>query len=153
METGKAVAFILLGLAGLMLGGYWIVEGAVYVSRSLGISESVIGLTIVAVGTSLPELATSVVAARKGNADIAVGNVVGSNIFNIFFYPGDRLDDPPATVFHAQQSGYRRGDIGQPAAVSFHVHRPAKTGRSMGGGAFFVDLQHYIGTLTMTAKG
>jgi cation:H+ antiporter len=85
MRTGKSVLFIFLGLAGLALGGDLIVRGAVHAAAALGMSESVVGLTIVAVGTSLPELATSAVAAAKKNVEIAVGNVVGSNIFNIFF--------------------------------------------------------------------
>lgn len=76
------------GLAALTLGGHWIVEGAVTIATGFGLSEEVVGLSIVAVGTSLPELATSAVAATKKNADIAVGNVVGSNIFNIFFVLG-----------------------------------------------------------------
>ena len=80
--------FIGLGLAGLVGGGWMIVHGAVAIARQLDINEAIIGLTVVAVGTSLPELATSAVAARKGNADIAVGNVVGSNIFNILFILG-----------------------------------------------------------------
>ena len=88
VSLGKSALFILLGLAGLVFGGKWIVEGAVAFARNLGVSESLIGLTIVAAGTSLPELATSVVAARKGQMDIAIGNVVGSNIFNIFFILG-----------------------------------------------------------------
>ena len=76
------------GLGGLALGGRWIVEGAASVAIRLGMSEAVVGLTIVAVGTSLPELATSAVAVRKGNVEIAIGNVVGSNIFNIFLVLG-----------------------------------------------------------------
>ncbi len=84
----KSVLFIVLGLVGLTLGGKWIVDGAVGIATKLGMSESLVGLTIVAVGTSLPELATSAVAAYKRNTDIAVGNVVGSNIFNIFFILG-----------------------------------------------------------------
>lgn len=76
------------GLAGLVLGGKWIVDGAVAIAMRIGMSEVVVGLTIVAVGTSLPELATSAVAVRRGNIEIAVGNVVGSNIFNIFFVLG-----------------------------------------------------------------
>lgn len=79
---------ILAGLAGLIIGGHWIVTGAVAIAKTLGLSESLVGLTVVAVGTSLPELATSVVAAYRKNVDIAVGNVVGSNIFNIFFVLG-----------------------------------------------------------------
>ena len=79
----KNLGFIVLGLAGLMLGSNWLVSSAVTIAESLGVSELVIGLTIVAAGTSMPEVATSVVAAIKGERDIAVGNVVGSNIFNI----------------------------------------------------------------------
>ena len=76
------------GLIGLCLGGRWIVGGAVTIASQIGLSESVVGLSIVAVGTSLPELATSTLAAHKGRANIAVGNIVGSNIFNIFFVLG-----------------------------------------------------------------
>jgi len=76
------------GLICLTLGGKWVVDSAIAIAKTLGISESLIGLTIVAIGTSLPELATSAVAAYKKNADIAVGNIVGSNIFNIFWILG-----------------------------------------------------------------
>jgi cation:H+ antiporter len=85
---GKSLLLVILGLIGLSLGGKWIVDGAVHLATRLGMSQSLIGLTIVAVGTSLPELATSAVAAHKKNVEIAVGNVVGSNIFNIFFVLG-----------------------------------------------------------------
>jgi len=84
----KSIIYILLGLAALVIGGQWIVDGAIQIAMIFGISQSLIGLTIVAVGTSLPELATSAVAAYKKNVDIAVGNVVGSNIFNIFWILG-----------------------------------------------------------------
>ena len=84
----KCVVLILAGLVGLVVGGEMIVKTAVAIARYCGVAESVIGLTIVALGTSLPELATSVVAAFKHNNDIAIGNVVGSNIFNVFFILG-----------------------------------------------------------------
>jgi cation:H+ antiporter len=84
----KISLLILGGLAGLVLGGKLVVDNAVAMAQSLGVSEKIIGLTIVAAGTSLPELATSVVAAMKKNADIAIGNIVGSNIFNIFLILG-----------------------------------------------------------------
>jgi len=84
----KSTVFIVLGLAGLTLGGKWIVDGAVHIASSLGVSQALIGVTVVAIGTSLPELATSAVAAFRKNADIAVGNVVGSCIFNIFLVLG-----------------------------------------------------------------
>ena len=76
------------GLAGLIGGGQLFVEGASGIARSLGVSESIIGLTLVAGGTSLPELATSITAALKKNSGIAIGNVIGSNLFNIFFVLG-----------------------------------------------------------------
>lgn len=83
-----SAGLVLLGLVGLVVGGQWIVGGATTIATAFGLSDALIGLTIVAVGTSLPELATSAVAAYKKNSDIAVGNVVGSNIFNIFFILG-----------------------------------------------------------------
>lgn len=88
MSWFKALIFIVLGLTGLVLGGEWFVKGASGIALALGVSEAVVGLTIVAVGSSLPELATSVSAALKGNPDIALGNVIGSNIFNVFFVLG-----------------------------------------------------------------
>jgi len=86
--TGQAVLWILVGLGGLILGGKLIVDNAVELAINFGLSERVIGLTIVSIGTSMPELATSVAAVRKKKLDIAIGNVVGSNIFNIFFILG-----------------------------------------------------------------
>lgn len=83
-----SVAMIVAGLAMLVFGGKFLVDAAVVIARHFGVTERVIGLTIVAAGTSLPELATSMVAAYKKNADIAVGNIVGSNIFNIFLILG-----------------------------------------------------------------
>lgn len=84
----KSVGLILVGLVALVLGGKWIVDGAVEIATQLGMSQAVIGLTIVAVGTSLPELAASAVAVYKGNTDLAIGNVIGSNIFNTFWILG-----------------------------------------------------------------
>jgi cation:H+ antiporter len=82
-EWLKNLSLIVVGIGGLVLGSKWLVDGAVEIATHFGVSELIIGLTIVSVGTSLPEVATSVVAALKGERDIAVGNVVGSNIFNI----------------------------------------------------------------------
>lgn len=84
----KAILFIIVGLAGLIYGGKLIVDHAIALATILGVSERVIALTIVSIGTSLPELATSVVAVKKREVDIAIGNIVGSNIFNIFFVLG-----------------------------------------------------------------
>lgn len=87
-KTVTAVFFIIIGLAGLIVGGQLIVSSATSIAQQIGLSERVIGLTIVSIGTSLPELATSIVAVKKKNVDIAIGNVVGSNIFNVFFVLG-----------------------------------------------------------------
>ena len=87
-STLKIWVLIFLGLAGLVGGGKLVVDNAVAMAQSLGVSEKIIGLTIVAAGTSLPELATSVVAAMRKNTDIAIGNIIGSNIFNIFLILG-----------------------------------------------------------------
>ncbi|MDD3966244.1 MAG: calcium/sodium antiporter [Candidatus Marinimicrobia bacterium] len=84
----KIALLILAGLGGLMLGGRLVVDQAQALARALGVSEKIIALTIVAMGTSLPELATSLLAAIKKNNDIAIGNIIGSNIFNIFLILG-----------------------------------------------------------------
>lgn len=84
----RMIIFIILGLAGLVIGGKLVLNNAVELAKAMGISEKVIGLTIIAAGTSLPELATSVVAAYRKNADIAVGNIIGSNIFNLLLIGG-----------------------------------------------------------------
>ena len=83
MSMKKAILFTILGIVGIIIGSNLVVENASAVARTIGISESMVALTIVALGTSLPELVTSVTATRKGEYDIAIGNVVGSNIFNI----------------------------------------------------------------------
>lgn len=88
MSKGRMALLIAVGLAGLIMGGKLTVTHAVTLAEHWGMSEKLIGLTVVAIGTSLPELATSVVAAFKKNTDIAVGNVIGSNIFNILFILG-----------------------------------------------------------------
>ncbi len=99
-ETGNPLINILLiaiGIIGLKIGGDLVVENAEKIARTFKISEKIIGLTIVAIGTSLPELVTSVTAAMKGNSDIAIGNIIGSNIFNILFIIGTSAIITPMT--------------------------------------------------------
>ena len=86
--VAKAVIAVILGLVGLVFGAHILVDGATIVARTMGISEAVIGLTIVAIGTSLPELTTSLVAARNNHGDVAMGNIIGSNLFNILAIMG-----------------------------------------------------------------
>lgn len=87
-SVGFNVGLVIVGIVGLVIGGRFIVEGATGIAKSYGVPEEIIGLTIVAVGTSLPELATSIIAARHNMPDIAIGNVVGSNIFNVLSVVG-----------------------------------------------------------------
>ena len=98
MSSLRIALFIVLGLVALIGGGKLFVEGACGIARAVGVSEAVIGLTLVAGGTSLPELATSIVAARKGQNGLAIGNVLGSNIFNIFFILGVCASVKPLAV-------------------------------------------------------
>lgn len=88
MPLWKAIGMFMVGIAGLVFGGDWMVDGASGIASMLGVSDAIIAVTIVAAGTSFPELMTSVVAARKGDTDMAMGNVVGSNIMNILLILG-----------------------------------------------------------------
>lgn len=94
MSLPKSILFTALGIVAIVLGSNFVVDSASYIAKTIGISERIIGLTIIAIGTSLPELVTSVMATKKGEYDIAIGNVVGSNIFNIGMVVG-----LPVTLF------------------------------------------------------
>ena len=93
-----AILLFIGGLAALVFGGKWLVEGAIEIATAAGVSETVIGLTVVAIGTSLPELAASVAAAWRGKPGLAIGNVVGSNIYNIFLIGGATMLMAPAAL-------------------------------------------------------
>lgn len=88
LPTWKSLIFIIVGMIAIKFGGDFVVDGASSIASSMGLSQTLIGLTIVAMGTSLPELVTSLVAAKKGEVDMALGNVIGSDIFNILFVLG-----------------------------------------------------------------
>jgi cation:H+ antiporter len=125
-KIGIIILLIILGLAGLVLGGKLVLDNAVELALELGMSEKLIGLTIVAAGTSLPELATSVVAAVKKNNDIAVGNIIGSNIFNVLFIlPASSFIQP--LIYN---SGFNR-DIGVIAGGTVVLFIAMYTGRRM----------------------
>lgn len=131
MPMWKSILILVVGLAGIVIGGDMSVEGAKEIARAFGLSEALIGLTIVAIGTSLPELVTSIVAAKKGESDIAVGNVIGSNIFNVVFILGTS-----ATILPMNVSSTYLYDIGMLIGVMVITYIPiAKTrrvGRPMG---------------------
>lgn len=147
------VLLVLAGLGMLVLGADWLVDAAVAVARAFGVSDLVIGLTVVAIGTSMPEIATSLVAALKGERDIAVGNVVGSNVFNIFAVLGvaglvSREGLPVSEVA-------RNFDLWVMLAVAFACLPIAITGREIArweGGAFLLYYAAYTAYLVLSAQ-
>ncbi len=126
-STGRDVVWIVAGLGTLILGSRWFVSGAVDLARLLGWSEAVIGLTIVAAGTSLPELASSLIAAWRKQPDIAIGNVVGSNIYNILA----TLGASGAVAAPLSASGVRFEDTGAMIGFSLLMGAIAWTGHSL----------------------
>lgn len=98
MPMWKGILFVLVGLAGLIVGGNWLVDGASGIATTLGLSQSIIALTIVSIGTSAPELAASLMAAKKGDTAMALGNIVGSVVFNTFFVLGLSASIYPLTL-------------------------------------------------------
>ena len=142
----------LAGLAALVLGAHWFVDAAVALARSLGVSEAVIGLTIVAAGTSLPEVATSVVATLRGEKDIAIGNVVGSNVFNLLGILG--LSAALAGDGLAVAPAIERFDIPVMVAVAVATLPVVFTGRTLArweGAAFLGYYAAYVLYLALAA--
>jgi cation:H+ antiporter len=135
-------ALVIGGLGLLVLGSNWLVDGAVFIAQSLGVSELVIGLTIVAAGTSLPEVATSVIASIRGQRDIAVGNVVGSNIFNILAVLGLSSLVSPESINVAASA--LRFDIPVMIVVALACLPIFFTGRVIARWEGFVFLAYYI---------
>lgn len=137
LPMGKSILFVLLGMAGLFLGGKWVVDGAVQIAKTFELSENMIGLTVVAIGTSLPELVTSAMAAYKKNTDIAVANVIGSNIFNLLWVLGVSAVISPMTyltainadivvlivatflIIFSLMTGRAKNQIGKPTGILF----------------------------------
>lgn len=135
------IGFIVIGLAMLVLGSRWLVEAALVVARAIGISELIVGLTIVAAGTSLPEVATSVIAALRGQRDIAVGNVIGSCTFNVLAVLGvSTLVAPAGIGVSAAAIGF---DIPIMIAVSLATWPIFRSGHVMSRGEGAVFLFYY----------
>jgi cation:H+ antiporter len=149
----KSSGVLLVGLVGLVIGGQWIVNGAISLAVLFGYSESFVGFTIVAIGTSLPELATAIVAVRKGNTDLAIGNVIGSNIFNIFWVLGLSATISPMTCDAADNNFSILLNIGCNAglfALLFIGKR--HTLEKWQGGLLLMAYMGYITYLTMSGK-
>ncbi|MEZ4647765.1 MAG: calcium/sodium antiporter [Candidatus Eisenbacteria bacterium] len=139
--------WIVVGLGFLVLGARALVDGAVAIAESLGLSQTVIGLTIVAVGTSLPELATSVVAAFRKESDIAVGNVVGSNLFNILGILG-----PTALLHPIPAGGLTRLDLGALILTSVAILPLMRTGFRLERWEGGLLLATYVGYVTLLLR-
>ena len=153
-SVGSNVALIAVGVGLLILGSSWLQSGAVTIAKSFNVSELVIGLTIVAAGTSLPEVATSIVAALKGERDIAVGNVVGSNIFNILSVLGFSAVLAPGGVDVSEAA--LKFDIPVMIAVAVACWPIFITGSSISrweGGVFFLYYVAYTTHLVLEASG
>lgn len=123
VSLGRSVALVVAGLGVLVVASYLFVGGAVALATAWGVSEAVIGLTVVAVGTSMPEFATSVVAAWRGHGDVAIGNVVGSNIFNILGILGIA-----ALINPIDASGMSRVDLAMMIIMAVAMIPAARTG-------------------------
>jgi cation:H+ antiporter len=132
LSPGKALTFALAGLGLLVGGAYILVEGAVAIARDFGLSEAVIGLTIVAVGTSLPELATAVVAAYRKHSDVIIGNIVGSNIFNILAILGITAMISPIPIGEQMASSDVWIMLGVAVLLSVYLLRGLTIGRISG---------------------
>ncbi len=145
MDNRKSIVFIVIGIFGLFFGGKWVIDGAVVIATHMGMSKSFIGLTIIAIGTSLPELVTSATAAFKKNTDIAVGNVIGSNIFNLLWILGLSASIKPIP-FDAISNSDIMMIILSSSALLLAVVIGKKPIISRGEGCLFVML--YIGYLT-----
>ena len=151
--VGASSALVVVGLVLLVLGARWLVQSATDIARALGFSELVIGLTIVAGGTSLPELATSVIAALRGQRDIAVGNVVGSNIFNLLCVLGGAALLAPGGVVVAPQA--LAFDLPVMMAVAFACLPVFLTGQTIArweGVLFLGYYAAYTGWLTLASQ-
>ena len=139
-HPGLSIALIIAGIAMLVGGGILFVDGAVDLAKQFGISEVIIGLTIVAIGTSMPELVTSVMAALKGQSDIAIGNVVGSNIFNVLGILG-----ATALIYPVSAAGFNEIDFIAMLIFAFMVLPFAWSGLRIGRREGSVLLAGYLG--------
>ena len=145
ISTRRAIALIIGGLVGLVVGGELIVKSAVDLATRLGVSEAIIGLTIVALGTSLPELATSVMAATKHNSDIALGNVVGSNIFNVFFVLGTSAVIHPLPAYEGIELDAWTAAVGSILVWLFVKTNHEREIKRWGGGILLLVYAVYLG--------
>ncbi len=147
-KVWKSIIFMVIGVAAIIIGGDLVVKSAVSIAETFGLSETLIGLTIVSVGTSLPELVTSVVAAKKGESDLALGNALGSCIFNIFFILGSAAVLSPIVV-----SGESIIHVGVMIGTAVVMYILAATGRKVSKKEGFLTLAIYIAYMAYVIQG
>jgi cation:H+ antiporter len=152
VATGKALFFLLLGLGGLFFGADWFVAGAVDIAKSFELSDAVIGVTVVALGTSAPELVASLIAAYRQQSDLSVGNLIGSNIFNVFAVVGITAIIKPIEVAPEVLSFDMWWMIGIALALIPMMYLGAKIGR-IKGGILFLLYCVYILFIVLKIKG
>ncbi|MDA1260638.1 MAG: calcium/sodium antiporter [Planctomycetota bacterium] len=146
-------AFALAGLMLLVLGSNWLVEGGTAIARAFGVSELVIGLTVIALGTSLPELATSVLASLRGQRDLAVGNVIGSNLFNLLAVLGIAgIGRPSGVPVSAQVLAFDLPVMVATMVICLPLFLDRKVGRGRGG-LFLLCYAFYLTYLLLSATG
>lgn len=145
---GMAVASLVVGLLLTMLGAHWLVEGSIALARGLGVADAVIGLTIVAVGTSLPELVTSLMAARRDHSDVALGNILGSNIYNVLGILGATALIAPISV----PEQIKNLDVWVMLAATAVLLLAAATGRRITRGEGLVFVVLYAGYVSYLAS-
>ena len=131
-QVALHIAMVPMGLVGLVYGGQWLVDGAVEIATAFGMSEGVIGATIIAIGTSLPELATAIMAARKGHSELVLGNIIGSNIFNILMVIGVTATIVPLPVHWSDQGMRTVFGLGLAVFMAFVLMGPKQLPRALG---------------------
>jgi cation:H+ antiporter len=131
-QVALHIVMVPIGLVGLVYGGEWLVSSAVEIAEELGWSEAVIGATIVAIGTSLPELATAIMAARKGHSELVLGNIIGSNIFNILMVIGVTGTIIPLPVTWSEQGMRTVFGLGLSVLLAIVLLGPKRLPRSLG---------------------
>jgi len=145
-SLAKSILIIILGTLALFLGGKWVVESAIALTKLFKVSETIVGITIVALGTSLPELVTSIVASIKKNSDIVVGNVVGSNIFNILWVLGLSSIISPITVEKSSNADFYMLIIASLLLFGFlFIGNPDKSTKTVNRWQGFVFVALYLG--------
>ena len=144
----RSIVFLIVGIAGLAQGADWFVEGAVRIAEKLGVSQQLIGVTVVALGTSLPELVTSLMAALRKQSDISIGNLIGSNVFNLLGIIGVSAMVLPIRVDHTTFFL----DIGAMIVIGLLLYPMMRIGRNLGRWQGLILFASYVGYVVLVVQ-